>query len=235
MLNKYARAFFTRGVAPLAAALTRAGVTPNVITVFGTIGATVSALACFSTGWFFTGALLVWGFVMLDLVDGVMARTANLTSRFGGVLDSTCDRVADAAVFGGLAWYFARHGVKWLLIGTLLCLVLGSLTSYIRARAEAAGFTASVGIAERAERLIIILTGTGLDGLGLPYIQAVAIWGLVAASTITVGQRMVTVYRQAKAADAASAPAAGSGSGAASTGSGASNSGSGASSAAGTS
>jgi CDP-diacylglycerol--glycerol-3-phosphate 3-phosphatidyltransferase len=117
--------------------------------------------------------------------------------------------VADAAVFGSLAWYFARHGHKWLLLGTLLCLVLGSLTSYIRARAESAGFTASVGIAERADRLVVILVGTGLDGLGLPFIQAIAIWLLVAASTITVLQRMVTVYRQANAADAVDAVPAG--------------------------
>jgi CDP-diacylglycerol--glycerol-3-phosphate 3-phosphatidyltransferase len=199
VLNIHARAFFTKGVAPLASALNRAGVTPNAITVFGTVGAVAAALICFPTGFFFTGALVIWGFVMLDLVDGVMARSANLTSKFGGVLDSTCDRVADAAVFGGLAWYFAQHGHKALLLGTLLCLVLGSLTSYIRSRAEAAGLTASVGIAERAERLIIILTGTGLDGLGLQYIQAIAIWLLVAASTITVGQRMTTVYKQSKA------------------------------------
>jgi CDP-diacylglycerol--glycerol-3-phosphate 3-phosphatidyltransferase len=153
--------------------------------------------------------MLVWAFVMLDLVDGVMARSANLTTKFGGFLDSTCDRLADAAVFGSLAWYFARHGQKWLLLGTLLCLVLGSLTSYIRARAESAGFTASVGIAERADRLVVILVGTGLDGLGLPFIQAVAIWLLVGASTITVLQRMVTVYRQANAADAVDAVPAG--------------------------
>jgi CDP-diacylglycerol--glycerol-3-phosphate 3-phosphatidyltransferase len=201
VLNIHARGFFTKGVAPLALALNRAGITPNTITIFGTLGAVTSALLCFPTGWFFTGTMLVWGFVMLDLVDGVMARSAGLTTRFGGVLDSTCDRIADAAVFGALAWYFARHDHKWLLLGTLLCLVLGSLTSYIRSRAEAAGLTATVGIAERAERLIIILVGTGLDGLGVPFVQAVAIWLLVAASTITVGQRMTTVYRQARELD----------------------------------
>jgi CDP-diacylglycerol---glycerol-3-phosphate 3-phosphatidyltransferase len=207
VLNLHARAYFTKRVAPLAGALNRAGITPNAITVFGTVGAVAAALICFTTGWFFTGGMVIWGFVMLDLVDGVMARSANLTSKFGGVLDSTCDRAADAAIFGSLAWYFARHGEKGLLIGVLLCLVLGSITPYIRARAEAAGLTASVGIAERAERLIIILTGTGLGGLGIPYIQAVAIWILVAASTITIGQRMTTVYRQSKALESAQADA----------------------------
>ena len=82
-----------------------------------------------------------------------------------------------------------------MLLAALLCLVLGSLTSYIRARAEAAGFTATVGIAERAERLIIVLVGTGLTGapFHVPFVQAIALWLLVAASTITVGQRLATV------------------------------------------
>ena len=92
----------------------------------------------------------------------------NAVSAFGGVLDSSCDRIADAAIFGRTAWYFARHGQQWMLLAALLCLVLGALTSYIRARAEAAGFNATVGIAERAERLIIVLVGTGLTGLAVP-------------------------------------------------------------------
>jgi CDP-diacylglycerol--glycerol-3-phosphate 3-phosphatidyltransferase len=108
------------------------------------------------------------------------------------------------AVFGGIGWYLARHGQRWMLLAALLCLVLGSLTSYIRARAEAVGLTATVGIAERADRLIIVLVGTGLSGehLRVPYLQAIALWGLVAASTITVGQRFATVWRQSRARDA---------------------------------
>ncbi|HJQ42310.1 MAG TPA: CDP-alcohol phosphatidyltransferase family protein, partial [Jatrophihabitantaceae bacterium] len=158
----------------------------------------------FPRGDWLTGTLLVWGFVMLDLVDGAVARVSGTSSKFGAVLDSTCDRIADAAVFGSLGWYFALHGQKWLLLACLLDLVLGSVTSYIRARAEAAGMTATVGIAERADRLIIVLVGTGLtsDRLGgIPYVQAIALWALVGASTITVAQRMVTVYRQSKAAE----------------------------------
>lgn len=211
MLNIHARDFFTRLVRPLASGLSRAGITPDAITVFGTIGAVVSALVFFPRGDFFGGTLLVWGFVMLDLVDGAVARLSGRSSTFGAVLDSTCDRVADAAVFGALAWYFAEHGQRWLLLGCLLCLVLGSLTSYIRARAEAAGLHATVGIAERAERLIIVLVGTGLTGepFDVPYVQAVAIWALVGASTITVGQRMTTVYRQSRDRQRESAVATG--------------------------
>jgi CDP-diacylglycerol--glycerol-3-phosphate 3-phosphatidyltransferase len=117
------------------------------------------------------------------------------------VLDSSCDRVADAAVFGAIAWYYARHPGRWTLLAALLCLVLGALTSYIRARAEAADLTATVGVAERAERLIIVLVGTGLHGLGVPYTVPIALWLLVAASTITVGQRLATVYQQSRELD----------------------------------
>ncbi len=209
VLNIHARASISKALVPMGTALARLGVTPNVVTVVGTVGTVASALICFPNGWWFLGALLVWFFVMLDMVDGAVARAGNLTSPFGGVLDSTSDPAADAAVFGGIGWYFAVHGQHALFLGCLLCLVLGSITSYIRSRAEAAGLNATVGIAERAERLIIILVGTGLTGdpFGVPYAQAVAIWLLVAASAITVGQRLATVAKQSKELTRQSEPA----------------------------
>jgi CDP-diacylglycerol--glycerol-3-phosphate 3-phosphatidyltransferase len=202
VLNIHARGFFSRAVAPLAAGLVKAGITPDVITVIGTVGAVAGALVFFPNGWWFAGTLIIWAFVMLDLVDGAVARAGGRGTAFGAVLDSSCDRVADAAIFGAIGWYYAQHGQRWMLLAALLCLVLGSLTSYIRARAEAAGLTATVGIAERADRLVIVLVGTGLNGLpGLhvPYVLAVALWGLVAASTITVYQRFATVWTQSRA------------------------------------
>lgn len=201
MLNIYGRRYFSKAIEPLGVRLARAGVTPNAITLVGTIGVVAGSVVFFTQGWWFTGTMVVWAFVMLDMLDGAVARAGGLASPFGGVLDSSCDRIADSAVFGSLAWYFARHDQRWMLLAALLCLVLGSLTSYIRARAEGAGLTATVGIAERAERLIIVLVGTGLSGehLRVPYIQAGALWVLVAASTITVGQRFATVYRQSQA------------------------------------
>jgi CDP-diacylglycerol---glycerol-3-phosphate 3-phosphatidyltransferase len=118
------------------------------------------------------------------------------------MLDSTADRVADAAVFGALLWWFSGPGQsRGLTLACLLCLVLGGLTSYVKARAEGLGLTANVGVAERAERLIIALVGTGLDGLGVPYVQAGALWLLVGLSTVTVGQRVAVVYRQSVAAE----------------------------------
>jgi CDP-diacylglycerol--glycerol-3-phosphate 3-phosphatidyltransferase len=199
VLNVFARESISRGLAPLGARLARAGVTPDVITIVGTIGAVASALIFFPRGWFLTGTLLIWAFVMLDIVDGVVARASGGGTPFGAVLDSSCDRIADSAVFATVAWYYALHGQKWMLLAALLCLILGALTSYIRARAEAAGLHATVGVAERAERLIIVLVGTGLTGMGVPFVLAIALWVLVAASTLTVAQRFATVYTQSKA------------------------------------
>lgn len=199
MLNHY-RVSISRAVAPFGERLVRAGVSADVITLIGTAGAVASALIFFPQGRWFTGAALIWLFVMFDMIDGAVARAAGRSTKFGALLDSSCDRVADAAIFAGLGWYFARHDQPGLLAAALLCLVLGSLTSYIRARAEGLGLTASVGFAERAERLIIVLVGTGVSGsfLGLPYAQAFSLWFLVAASTVTVGQRMTTVWRQSR-------------------------------------
>ena len=198
VLNIHARAAMSRVLDPLGEWLAKAGVSANLITVIGSVGAVVGGLLFFSHGWWFSGAVLIWACVMLDMVDGAVARASGSPTAFGGVLDSTGDRVADAAIFGGIAWYYARHDGPAMLAAALLCLVLGSVTSYIRARAEAAGLTAAVGIAERAERLIIVLVGTGLLGLGVPYVQAIALWLLVAASAVTVGQRMATVYHQSE-------------------------------------
>ncbi len=197
MLNVFARPSIARAATPLGGWLARAGVTPDAITIVGTLGAVAGALGFFCRGVFFVGTLVIWFFVMLDIVDGAVARARGTSTRFGAVLDSTADRVADAAVFGSLAWWFAGRGAsRELVLACLLCLVLGSLTSYVKARAEGIGLTANVGVAERAERLIIALVGTGLDGLGVPYVQAFALWLLVGLSTITVGQRLVVVYRQ---------------------------------------
>jgi CDP-diacylglycerol--glycerol-3-phosphate 3-phosphatidyltransferase len=114
------------------------------------------------------------------------------------VLDSTGDRAADAAIFASLAWWFAGGGDNRLLVLlSLVCLVLGVLTSYIKARAEGVGLSCDVGIVERLERLLLVLFGAGLTGLGLPYALHVALWVLVVGSGVTVVQRIVAVHRAA--------------------------------------
>ena len=112
----------------------------------------------------------------------------------GRVLDATCDRVADGAIFAGLAWWAVYHeNSKWLLVATLICLVTSQVISYAKARAEASGLTADGGWIERPDRLIIVLVGSGLTGMGLPWAIHIAMWVLAAGSIVTVFQRVLAV------------------------------------------
>lgn len=196
MLNIFARASVSKALSPLGKSLARAGVEPDLITVVGTAGAVGAAIGFFGRGSFFIGTLVIWFFVMLDLLDGAVARARGYSTKFGALLDSTGDRLADAAIFGALAWWFTHGGNSdALALAALLCLILGLTTSYIKARAEGLGLACDGGFVERAERLLIVLVVTGLDGLGVPFIQAVGLWGLAAASALTVGQRLILVHR----------------------------------------
>jgi CDP-diacylglycerol---glycerol-3-phosphate 3-phosphatidyltransferase len=200
VLNRFARALFTRILTPIAAFLVRRGVSPDVVTLIGTLGVVVGSLAFYPQGSFFWGTVFITCFVFSDLIDGTMARMAGRSSRWGAWLDSTLDRVGDAAVFGGIALWFAGDGDDLLMVSlALYCLAAGAVVSYARARAEGLGMTADVGVTERADRLVAILVATGLDGLGVPYVQAAALWLLAVGSTVTIGQRALAVRRQALA------------------------------------
>ena len=199
MLNRYARAFFTKVLTPVARLLLRAGVGPDAVTIIGTLGVCVGALAFYPRGEFFVGTLVITAFVFSDMIDGAMARMSGRSSTWGAFLDSTLDRIGDGAVFGGLVLWFAAEQNILMASLALWCLVVGSVVSYARARAEGLGMTANVGVAERADRLVAILVATGLDGLGVPYVQALALWLLAVASLVTVVQRVVVVRRQALA------------------------------------
>ena len=178
----------------------RHGVSPDVVTLVGTLGVVVGALAFYPQHEFFWGTVFITCFVFSDLVDGTMARMSERSSRWGAWLDSTLDRVGAAAVFSGIALWYAGEGDSLLTVALCLyCLSTGAVVSYARARAEGLGMTANVGITERADRLVAILVATGLDGLGVPYIQAAALWFLAVGSTITIGQRALVVRRQALA------------------------------------
>jgi CDP-diacylglycerol---glycerol-3-phosphate 3-phosphatidyltransferase len=133
------------------------------------------------------------------MVDGQMARLSDRTSSWGAFLDSTLDRIGDAAVFAGLVLWFAGGGdALWMAALALYCLVMGNLTSYARARAESLGMQARGGIAERADRLVVILVATFFaDVLGFLPLLVAALVLLAVASTVTVVQRMVGVRRQA--------------------------------------
>ncbi|MGL5852205.1 MAG: phosphatidylinositol phosphate synthase, partial [Phycicoccus sp.] len=148
MLNRYARALATRVLGPVASLLLRLGVSPDVVTVIGTLGVAVGALAFYPRGEFLVGTLVITAFVFADTVDGIMARRLGRSSRWGAYLDSTLDRMGDAAIFGGLVlWYAGEGGNAYMAALALACLILGSVVSYAKARAEGLGMTADVGIA----------------------------------------------------------------------------------------
>lgn len=201
MLNKYARGFFTALFTPLAALLLRWGVSPDAVTIAGTAGVAAGALVFYPQGELFWGTVFITAFVFSDVLDGIMARMQGRSGPWGSFLDSTLDRVADGALFAGLAvWFFTGGNDIPTAVAALVCLVLGMLVSYARAKAESLGFNASVGIAERAERLVSVLVTTGLTGLGLPagFLLGVLIL-LALASLVTVFQRVAAVRRQSLA------------------------------------
>src|SRR5262252_6489914 len=183
---------------PVGRALARTPLTPNMLTVIGTVGMTAGALSLFPTGHLFAGTMVCTGFVVTDMLDGALARITGSTGVFGAFLDSTMDRIADAAVFAGIAIWLATGGHdKLSAIVALFCLVAGGLVSYAKARAEGLGLRCDVGIAERTERLLIGLVAIGLSGLGVPYILPIGLWLLAVLSAFTFGQRVFAVRKAA--------------------------------------
>lgn len=201
MLGIHARPQINKVTEPVARTLVRWGVTPDALTIVGTIGVAGGALAFYPRGHFFVGTLVITAFVFSDLLDGAVARVRGTSGPWGAFLDSTLDRVGDGAVFGALALWYAGRGDDLVLCAVAIYdLVAGAVTSYAKARAESLGMTCNVGIAERSERLITILVLTGLSGLfGVAVLRDIGLWGLAVATTITVGQRMVEVRRQSRA------------------------------------
>ncbi|GAA3882660.1 phosphatidylinositol phosphate synthase [Streptomyces sedi] len=214
MLNKYARAFFTRVLTPFAALLLRLRVSPDAVTLIGTAGVMAGALAFYPRGEFFWGTVVITLFVFSDLVDGNMARQLGVSSRWGAFLDSTLDRVADAAIFSGIALWYAGGGDNQVLCAVaLFCLASGQVVSYTKARGESIGLPVAVnGLVERAERLVITLVLAGFAGwertFDVPHIGLLlpfALWMVAVGSLVTLVQRMVTVRRESAEADAAEA------------------------------
>src|SRR5579875_2999642 len=175
MLNVL-RPLVTRVLRPLATALARTPVTPNALTVIGTVGVCAGALGLFPTGHLLIGTIVCTVFVLIDLLDGI----------------------ADAAIFGGVCLWYVLGGHSALLAGlALYCVVAGGMVSYAKARAEGLGLRCDVGFAERSMRTLIGLVATGVAGLGVPYVLPAGLWVLAAASTFTFGQRVLAVWRAA--------------------------------------
>lgn len=190
---------------PLVRALIRGGVHPNAITTVGTLVLIGSGIA------FGYGAIRLAGFLLLlsgvfDILDGQVARLGAMTTTFGAFYDSTVDRIGEAAVFTGLMIYFLTGPLPLELVRTafaagLIALVASLLVSYTRARAEGLGVECKVGIAARAERILVLGlpamvfgAGPGRPGVLLFYIVAV----LAFAAVVTVIQRIAHVARVAR-------------------------------------
>ncbi|MBR8742536.1 phosphatidylinositol phosphate synthase [Nocardiopsis sp. MG754419] len=182
----------SRVTAPLGRSLARIGLTPNVVTIVGALGVIVSALYFYPRGQLYAGSVVITVFALFDMLDGAVARANDSASAFGAFLDSSLDRAADAAILAGLMWWFVGEGDDPMLAGlTLFCLISGFMVSYIKARAEGLGVNCDVGVAERTERLVIVLVAVGLSELGVPYILAGGLWLLAGMSLITILQRLI--------------------------------------------
>jgi len=199
MLNNPAARRLASGVIePPARLLLRLRVSPDAVTVVGTVGVVIASVACFTTGRFVLGVVLISLFAVSDLIDGTMARLGGTSGAWGNFLDATLDRVADGAIFGSLIAWAALNGQPAVAMAATAALVTGQVTSYAKARAEAVGTTANVGIAERAERNMGVLLAVLLTGLGVPYVLPLALWLLVVLGLITIVQRITVVRSQLK-------------------------------------
>ena len=195
MLSARLKPAVTRVITPVASFALRLGITPNAVTWVGAIAVVVSALYFYPRGEFFIGTVIICVMALSDLFDGTMARISQKgSSKWGGFLDSTIDRITDSAILVGVAIYLINNDDP-LAIVVMVTLVTGILVPYIRAKAECFGIECSGGIAERTERLIISLASIGLSGLGAPYIMEIGMWSLALLGTYTVVQRMLIVKR----------------------------------------
>ncbi len=196
------RGLYTRGLSPVARLLLRAGLSPSVVTVAGTLAVVLGAVWFLGRGQLVAGSLWVAVFLLADGLDGTMARTSGRVTRFGGFLDSTADRLADGTILAVLAWWSATQGDRVGAGLALAALVGGFLVSYARARAEVEGWTGSGGWFERSDRLVVVLAGSLAVGLGAPMVVLWVALGMVAlGSATTVAQRVAGAARQASDRD----------------------------------
>ena len=195
MLSAILRKPVSRVVDPVAVLLLRIGITPNGMTFFGSLGTSAMALWLWPQGEYFWGTMGVIAFIFSDLLDGTMARISKKSSQWGAFFDSTIDRVVDVALIGALLLSLLKTDDRLALVA-FAALIGGFLVSYVKARAQALSLECDGGFAERAERVIILLTAVGFAGLGVPYILAIGIWILAISSLATFVFRVYQVWKQ---------------------------------------
>src|SRR5437868_3585833 len=187
-----------RAIEPAIALLARNNVSPNAITTVGTL-ITIAASIVYATGHIMTAGWIMNVTAFFDVADGQVARRTGRSSVFGAFYDSTLDRVADGALMAGLAFFYATNAVHrnlYMVVACLVCIVGTFLISYTRARAEALGIDAKVGVMQRPERMLLLSIPQSLFGLfwhgwvrmDIIVLQTVTAW-------ITAVQRIAFVYR----------------------------------------
>ena len=198
MLQSSLRAPVTKIITPLCRGLLKIGLTANGVTILGTVASVATSILLIPNGHLLAATLAITVFVLLDLLDGTMARLSEKGSnKWGALLDSTLDRISDAALLGAILWYLEKNNQSLSLV-VLFNIILGYLISYIKAKAESLDIECNGGFAERTERLIITLVSLGVAGLGYPMVLVLGMWVLFLASLLTVFQRFQIVYRSAK-------------------------------------
>ena len=199
-------------IEPAADALVRHRVNPNTITTVGTL-CSMTAGVIYATGHISIAGWVLGLTAIFDVLDGTVARRTGRSTIFGAFYDSTLDRVADGAVLGGLLVFFARNNVHhevadWVatpMVGVLLFGIIGTfLTSYTRARAEALGIDAKVGLLQRPERVVLLSAPQAFFGLLLNgWVLITIVLLLVVTAWITAIQRIMFVYHATKETEAA--------------------------------
>jgi CDP-diacylglycerol--glycerol-3-phosphate 3-phosphatidyltransferase len=191
MFDGHWRTPVDRGLAPIGASLRRAGVTADAITVAGILMASLAALAI-GSGHLRLGLLLVILTGIPDALDGAVAKASGTTSSRGAFFDSVSDRLTDALLFGGVAWFLASTEPGRIMMLPVALMAAAMLVSYQRAKAESLGFAAKGGLMERAERFIAL-------GFGLLFsdLLIAVLWVMFALTAFTAVQRFVKVWRQA--------------------------------------
>lgn len=195
MLQRSLRDPVAKFISPIVRLLVKMGVSANTISTIGGLGSIASALYFFPKGDFFIGVIFVTLFVLSDLFDGAVARASNKgESKWGALLDSTLDRFSDAAIFIGALLFYIESSDP-LVVVLLVAVSASFMVSYIKARAESLSIACNGGVAERSERLIIVLVAYGFHGLGVDYVMAIGLWTVALLSLFTVYQRMMIVYK----------------------------------------
>jgi CDP-diacylglycerol--glycerol-3-phosphate 3-phosphatidyltransferase len=182
-------------ITPFCRGLLKAGVTPDMMTIFGTLVVVLGSWFLLAQGKLLASLIIIGLALLTDLLDGTMARISDRgASKWGNFLDSTLDRISDGAVLLALAYYLESINDR-LFVAAMATLMIGALVPYTRAKAESLGIECKGGFAERTERLVMLGFAGALHLAGITWALDAGVWTLLALSTFTVYQRMAIVWR----------------------------------------